>query len=160
MKLLSVLRPECIQIGAKATDKDGVIKEIASIAKRSALLADVDESVLYKSLKDREQIGSTGFGRRIAIPHCALKGLSDFVVGLLIVPRGIDFDALDGEPTKVLAFIVGPSERRNDHIHLLSGISRVINRSDAVDELLSMRKPETARESFLRHVVDKLPTGE
>lgn len=160
MSLLSMLRPECVQVGTSAADKESVLREIASIAKRSDLLAGVDENSLCGALSDREKVGTTGFGNRVAIPHCALDGLGDFVVGLLIAPGGVPFDSLDAKPAKVLAFIVGPREQRKEHIHLLSGISRVLNREDAVDELLAARNPEAARESFLRHVVDQVEGSE
>jgi len=48
-------------------------------------------------LKDREEVGSTGFGNEIAIPHCVIDNISDFVVGVLVIPDGVDYNSIDGK---------------------------------------------------------------
>jgi PTS system nitrogen regulatory IIA component len=59
-------------------------------------------------LQQRERIGTTGFGGGIAIPHCSLDDIEEFVVGLLIVSDGVDFESLDGKKTTTFFFIIGP----------------------------------------------------
>ena len=126
MSLLESLYPECIQIGSKAVDKDGVLWEIAGLAKNNPALAAYSEGELYDALEEREKIGSTGFGEGVAIPHCSLDRLSEFVVGVLIIPGGVEFKSLDGKKTAVFFFIIGPRRERNRHIQLLSSISKLL----------------------------------
>ena len=95
MSLFNVLRPEAIQAGTSATTKEALLHEIAVLAKKSPCLKNLSENDIYEGLSKRESLGSTGFGDGIAIPHCRLDGIDEFVVGIITSPQGIEFDALD-----------------------------------------------------------------
>jgi len=145
MDLAESLKLERIQIGTNATDKFDVLHEIARLAKRSPVLEEYTEDVIYEALDGRERIGSTGFGRRIAIPHCSFDEVDSFVVGVLIAPNGVDFDSLDGEKTRVLFFIIGPQPQRNKHIQILSTVSKLLESDELVDRLIAADTPETVQ---------------
>ena len=132
-----------IQIGTDAQDKFDVLREIARLARRSPVLAEYSEEVIFEALDSRERIGSTGFGRHIAIPHCAFDEIDEFVVGVLTAPQGIEFDTLDGEKTKLFFFIIGPQPERNKHIRILSTVSRVLESNSLVESLIDADSPET-----------------
>jgi PTS system nitrogen regulatory IIA component len=151
MKLLDVLREECVVGNAKPADKTAALQQIAKVAKKSPVLKGVSETEIVKGLEERESLGSTGFGRGIAIPHCRLKSAKDFVVGILTVPSGVEFDALDGEKARLLVFIIAPEEQSNSHIRLLCSISQTLAVPGAVDEILAVAEPHAIVESFLRH---------
>ena len=70
MKLVDVLRKECVVVGAKLNDKAATLREIARVAKLSPIIKDVNEEEILRGLQERESLGSTGFGKGIAIPHC------------------------------------------------------------------------------------------
>lgn len=156
MDLVSTLREECIKVSSDAPDKEAVLDEIASLAKQCPALESVSEEVILAALRQREKLGSTGFQNGIAIPHCLLPDVDEFVVGLIIHAAGVDFQSLDGNPTFVIPFIIGPKEKRNDHIGLLSAISRVLNDQRVVTELKAARSAGALAESFLRHVGGRL----
>ncbi len=145
------LYEECIQYGSDASDKPALLKEIARLAKRSPILSEVSEEVILQGLMNREQLGSTGFGDEIAIPHCALDTIPNFVIGILCVPQGIDFETLDGKKAKLFVFIIAPKEQQNEHIRVLSSISGVLRFPEHVRELLATKDASAIRESFLRH---------
>jgi mannitol/fructose-specific phosphotransferase system IIA component (Ntr-type) len=151
MKLIDVLRQECVVAGVQSRNKKDAIREVVQVAKRSLILKDVDEKEILLGLEKREALGSTGFGRGIAIPHCRLKSVSEFVVGIITVPDGIDFDALDGEKVNLIVFIIAPEIESNAHIRLLSAISQTLLSPGAVKEILAQRTPEGLYESFLRY---------
>jgi PTS system nitrogen regulatory IIA component len=159
MKLLDALRAECTAVGARPANKREALAEVARLAKKCPCLARVQESNILKGLEERESVGTTGFGRGIAIPHCRLEGADDFAVGILTVPDGVPFDALDHKPVKLIVFIIGPARVSNDHIRLLSGISRVLSIPGAVEEMVAASTPEVLRETFLRHVRDEPEAG-
>ncbi len=156
MKLVSALREECIKVGSKSRDKKSLLREIAQCAGKCQLLSQYDEDGIFNALDNREAVGTTGFGKHIAIPHCSLDDVDDFVVGIVIHDRGVDFDALDGEKVNLFVFIIGPKTQRNEHIHLLSKISRVLNSSEAVSELLKEKTAVAIRETFLRFAIDEV----
>ena len=151
MNLAEVLREECIVPGLIPGDKASVLREVAAAAKRSPLLENVSESDILAALEEREALGSTGFGKGIAIPHCRIGGVEDFVVGILTVADGVAFDALDGEAVRIIVFIVGPEGQARQHLRLLSAISHTLMVEGAVDEVLAETTPIGVRDSFVRH---------
>jgi mannitol/fructose-specific phosphotransferase system IIA component (Ntr-type) len=160
MNLMESLRPECIRADSHAAGKQEVLAEIAALAKQSPLLDAVPLETIRTALEEREKIGSTGFGQGIAIPHCGLEELDDFVVGLLLVPRGLDFNALDGQPTKAFFFIVGPKQRRNQHIQILSALSKLLKTPRVVEDFLALGGAEAVRLRFLQLVQVRDTRGE
>ena len=155
MDLVQSFRKECIQIGSAAQDKAGLLREIAALAVRSPVLAGYPPERIFAALQEREKIGSTGFGNGIAIPHCNLKDVEDFVVGVLILPRGIDFDALDKKQTRILFFIIGPEDRRNQHIQILSSISKLLKTPQTIEDLLGAQTPEKVFETVLARLAPR-----
>ncbi len=160
MALKDALKPECIAIGSDAESKDGVLRQIAELAANNASLAVSGRKKLFKLLKDREKLGSTGFGGGVAIPHAFIDDLDEFVVGVLVAPEGVPFDSIDGNPATVLAFIFGPSQRRNEHVRLLSTLSTVLGCEGVVRELCSTGSAEAVRESILRHEEPEIWEGD
>lgn len=159
MGLLDALKEQCVAVGSTAVDKPGLLREIAQLACASPLLRDVNIDTVEQGLAAREELGSTGFTNGIAIPHCTLEGLGGFVVGLVTHPKGLQFDSLDKKPTHIFAFIVGPPSERNEHVRLLSGISRVLNDKATRDELLRATTPAVLHETFLRHAAGEVERG-
>ncbi|MFW5775159.1 MAG: PTS sugar transporter subunit IIA, partial [Chitinivibrionales bacterium] len=151
MSVFDALCEQCIAIDSSADSKESALRLIARLARNNSSLAQVSEETLFKALEAREKIGTTGFGSGIAIPHCALEGIDRFVVGILIDRDGTPFDSLDDKPANILVFIIGPKEQRNEHIHLLSNISRVLKIKSAIKELLSAQSASAVKENFLRH---------
>jgi len=160
MKLSVVLRNECIVADAQFSSKAEALQAVARAAKKSHILDNISEQEILDGLERREALGSTGFGKGIAIPHCRLKSVSDFVVGVITVPTGVDFKALDKEKVKLIVFIVAPEAESNKHIRILSAISQTLLSPGAVDEVLAQKTPEGICESFLRHAVPDISTKE
>lgn len=125
------------------TTKDDLLREIAETAVKSASLKDVNPKDLYKQLKAREAVGSTGFGDEIAIPHCTMNNIDDFVIGALISNEGIDFNALDGKPVKLFVYIIAPSKKRNEHIRILSELAKVLKTPSNVNTLIKQDDVKT-----------------
>ncbi len=151
MRLSDVLRPECIAAGVELADKEAALQEIARSARKCLILEGVSEDAILKGLHDREALGSTGFGEGMAIPHCRLKEAPDFVVGLVTVPSGVDFDASDGQKVRIIVFIVAPLRETTEHLRVLSAISLVLSAPGALKELLAAGTPEALLENFLQH---------
>jgi mannitol/fructose-specific phosphotransferase system IIA component (Ntr-type) len=134
-----------IQVGTSAKDKFDVLHEIAALAKKSPALEEYSEEVIFEALDTRERIGSTGFAHRVAIPHCSFDELDRFVLGVLIAPSGVDFEALDGRKTYIFFFIIGPQPLRNKHVQILSTVSLFLESKNFVDRLLKAADASTVR---------------
>jgi PTS system nitrogen regulatory IIA component len=158
MKLIDVLRKECVAVNAQINDKAEALLEVVQTAKKSPILQNVSNDEILTGLQERESLGSTGFGKGIAIPHCRLKSVSNFIVGLITIPSGVDFEALDGEKVTLIIFIIAPAREINKHLKLLSAISQTLLIPGAVEEIMAEGSPEGVYESFLRHTHAEIDT--
>jgi len=158
MKLIDVLRKECVVAGARFTGKVEALREIVQVAKKNPILKNVSDEKILAGLQERESLGSTGFGKGIAIPHCRLQSVTDFVVGIITVQSGVDFEALDDEKVNLIIFIIAPEAKSNEHLKLLSAISQTLLIPGAVKEILAESSSEAVYESFLRHTHAEIDT--
>ncbi|MHC4552300.1 MAG: PTS sugar transporter subunit IIA [Planctomycetota bacterium] len=149
MKLNELLRGECIRVHSTADDKALVLCEIADLARQCEILKDVSEDAILEALQDRETLGATGFGNGVAIPHCRMKDVDDFVVGMMTVPQGVDFESDDRQTVRLVVFIIAPRHQDNTHIRLLSAISQALQDDLAVQKMIDAPDPESLRELFL-----------
>jgi PTS system nitrogen regulatory IIA component len=161
MDLFDCFLEECVNIDSTAKDKDSILRDIAETAKKSSRLENFSSDDIYEALKQREEVGSTGFEDGVAIPHCRLEGLDSFVVGLVLVPGGLDFGSYDKKPSELFFFILGPEDQamRNQHIRLLSAISRTLAIRGVKEELKEAKSSEELRELFLRWISDKMESS-
>lgn len=149
MKLNELLRSECVKANSFADDKALVLCEIAALAKESDLLKNVTEEQILEGLQERETLGTTAFGEGIAIPHCRLRDVKDFVVGILSVPKGVEFESQDGKKVQLIVFIIAPRNESNTHIRLLSAISRALQNTAAVGKMIKTQKDSSLHDAFL-----------
>lgn len=160
MNLTSVVRTECIGVGLEISGKEESLREIARLAKMSPAMDVLTEDQIFEGLQAREELGSTGFGDGIAIPHCRLPGVDEFVVGMMTIPNGCDFDSLDEQDVQLIVFIVAPESESKEHVRVLSGISQVLSIPGVIAEMVKEPTAEAVFESFLRHVKDEVDTHE
>ena len=136
-----MLKEPYIDTALKVSSRDEVFQAIADMAKKSSLLRRYSGEDIVKALRAREELGSTGFGGGIAIPHCSFPDIEDFVVGFCGIPDGVDYNSVDGEPVYVLFFIIGPEPERNRHIQVLSTVSKILADPKNIDALRKAANP-------------------
>lgn len=150
MEFEKILNASCISVSRHFSDKKAVLKSIAELAKNSPVLENVSQEKIYQSLLEREELSSTGFGKGIAIPHCALE-IEDFVFGVLTIEDGVEFEAIDEKPVNIVLFMLAPKTKRNLHIRYLSALSNMLNNELNRKKILSATSPEAVKGIFLRH---------
>src|SRR5207237_5902529 len=99
MKILDILAPEAIIPALRATKQNDTLQEIATMLATSH--PEIDRARLVQVLQDREALGSTAIGEGIAIPHGKLPGVANVIAAFGRSEQGIDFDSLDGKPTRL-----------------------------------------------------------
>lgn len=163
MKLNELLRSECIRIRSNADDKALVLCEIADLAKQCRALKNVSEDAILEALQDRETLGATAFGNGVAIPHCRMRDIEDFVVGIMTLPHGVDFESEDRVPVRLVVFLIAPRHQDNAHIRLLSAISQALQDSAAVEEMIQAKDADSLRHRFLteagQDISEQLPVA-
>jgi len=143
MRLTELLSEERVAIrhhdGTHALDKPATLKILAEILARGA---HVDVAAVERVLTDREQLQSTGIGEGVAIPHGALPQLETQFAGLLIVPEGVDFAAIDGQPVNILFAVITPKRATGEHLKTLARVSRVLRNKAFRERLIAVPDPK------------------
>ena len=139
MKFSDFVAVDAIRSNVQATSKEGVIREMASaLVEAGKITRDQLESIVRAIMK-REDLGSTGIGRGVAVPHTKHPSVNRLVGTVAVSPQGINFDSLDGEPVHLFFLLVSPPDRPGDHLRALENISRQL-RDDAFCRLLKAAK--------------------
>jgi len=134
MRILDTLKEEVIIAELNASDKKGVVEEIAApMAKASG----VDQQEMVRVLLERERLGSTGIGGGIAIPHGKLKSLDSLLVGFGRSLKGVDFEAIDGKPAHLFFLLIAPEDSTGTHLRMLARISRLLKDSTFKQQLMT-----------------------
>lgn len=127
---------------AVAPVKEAVIREMVTALRDANYLraADVDEIV--KAVLRREQLGTTGIGRNIAIPHSRHPAVDRLIGTLALSREGLPFDSLDGEPVYVFVLLVSPQDRPGDHLRALEAVVRTMRNDEFVRQLRACQTRE------------------
>jgi mannitol/fructose-specific phosphotransferase system IIA component (Ntr-type) len=122
-----------------AQDKEGAIREmVQALCKAGEVASDEFESIVKAILK-REDLGSTGIGRGVAVPHTKHPSVDHLVGSVAVSPQGVDFASLDGEVVHLFFLLVSPPDRPGDHLRALENISRQL-RNDTFCRFLKQAK--------------------
>lgn len=150
MTLIKILDSKLCSSNFSAKTKNDALKKMAEIAAKSEKV-DLDASVIYEKLAERENSGSTGFGDGIAIPHARISGMDKFVFFILASRRGVEFESVDKKKVNLFFIVLGPEKEVSAHLQFLARISRVVNGTRAKREILAANSGEAIFESFIRN---------
>jgi PTS system nitrogen regulatory IIA component len=143
MRLTELLSEERVAIrhhdGTHPLDKPATLKILAEMLAKGA---QADVAAVERVLTDREQLQSTGIGEGVAIPHGALPQLETQFAGLLIVPEGVDFAAIDGLPVNILFAVITPKRATGEHLKTLARVSRVLRNKAFRERLIAVSSPK------------------
>jgi fructose-specific phosphotransferase system IIA component len=124
MKFADFVSAEAIRSDIQANTKEGVVREMASALLEAGKVTAGELDSIVKAIMKREELGSTGIGRGVAVPHTKHPSV-DRLVGTVAVSRqGVDFESLDGEKVQLFFLLVSPPDRPGDHLRALENISR------------------------------------
>ncbi len=139
MKFDDFICREAILAQLKALDKEGAIREmVGALREAGKVPADEYESIVEAILK-REELGTTGIGRGVAVPHTKHPSAEGLTGSIAISPQGVDFNSLDGESVNVFFLLVSPPDQPGDHLRALENISRQL-RDDTFCRFLKQAK--------------------
>ena len=124
MKLLDFVVREAVIVDLQATGKEEAIREMVGSLHRAGRLAENDLESVIRAILGREELGSTGIGQGVAVPHTRHPTLQRLIGTVALSRRGVDFAALDGEPVDIFFLLVSPQNQPGDHLRALENISR------------------------------------
>ena len=145
MKILEYLVPERIKVNLEGKTKEEIIKEMAQLFVKSEVLNSEDLEEFVKEINEREKLTPTGMQDGIAIPHARTPLVKELSLALGISREGVDFESMDGEPSKLIFMIAAPEKTKKEHLDLLAEISKLTYEEELIEQ---MENVETIEEIF------------
>jgi PTS system nitrogen regulatory IIA component len=133
-RLAAILPPGNVLVGVDASSKKRVFEYAGMLFENQHSIA---RALVTDNLFARERLGSTGLGHGVAIPHGRIKGLKTPLAAVIRVDQPIAFDAPDGEPVKLLIFLLVPEAATQRHLEILSEIAELLSDKDLRERLKS-----------------------
>jgi mannitol/fructose-specific phosphotransferase system IIA component (Ntr-type) len=152
MPLSEFTRSELIFPDLGGHDRESILR---FFAERLAEAADLDVEPVHRGLVEREELGSTGIGGGVAIPHARVGHLKRALMAVGLAPAGIEFGAIDGKPVRVFFVIISPQEDPQQNLRSLAAVSRWVKEEGNVEALLAMPSPAAMVEALASETVGR-----
>jgi mannitol/fructose-specific phosphotransferase system IIA component (Ntr-type) len=154
MKLADFVVRDAVIVDLKATAKEEAIREIVGALRDAGAVGEGDTESIIRAILNREELGSTGIGQGVAVPHTRHPKVDRLVGTVALSRRGVDFAALDGEPVDILFLLVSPPNQPGDHLRALENISRHLKQ----DRFVSFLRQATTRKE-VEDLIDEADQG-
>lgn len=148
MKLSQLLTGGSVILPLAAADKWQAIQIMAQGMVAMGALSENELPAVEAALVAREESMTTGMEDGIAIPHAAVDNLTEVIAVLGIAPEGVPFEALDGQPARILVCLVIPRSQKLQHIRTLAAIAKLLSQASVRERLLGCDAPEQVLEAI------------
>lgn len=148
MRITDLLDKKSIQLNGSASGKEDVLNQMVALMSKGGKLNDVEK--YRKGVFAREEESTTGIGEGIAIPHCKSDAVKKPGLAAMLVPDGVDYDSLDGEPANLIFLIAAPDTEDNVHLDVLSKLSVLLMDGDFTSKLRAAKSVD----EFIRVIDD------
>lgn len=157
MKLSDFFVPEAVIPELKATDRNGVIRELTASLAAAVGMDDAQAAAISKAVIARENQGSTGFGKGVAVPHVKHPAVKRIMATLGRSSTGVDFAALDRAPVYIVVLLLSPPDNPDQHLASMENIFRHLQRDNFRRFLRQASTKEEINENIRE--ADELPGG-
>ena len=144
MRITDLLKSDSIVLGASPADKAAAINQLADLMEAGGNLSDKEQ--YKKDVFAREASGTTGLGDGIATPHAKSAGVKAAGLAAMTVPAGMDFESMDGLPSRLFFMIAAPDSANDDHLAILSKLATMIMDPDFKEALIAAK----SKDEFLK----------
>ncbi|MCS7166954.1 MAG: PTS sugar transporter subunit IIA [Gemmatales bacterium] len=124
MRISEFVVKEALIPNLMQTTKEGVIREMVEALKRTGHIKASQVESIVKALLKREQLGSTGIGHGVAIPHTKHEGVDRLIGTVAVSHQGVDFQSIDNEPVYIFVLLISPIDRTGEHLRALENVTR------------------------------------
>lgn len=145
-RIVEFLQEEFVMVPLRADDKWDAIRQLCGFLIRTHGIADVTEDELVQTVEEREYTFSTAIGMGVALPHARLPAGPEIMGVMGICPDGIDFDAMDGQPVRLVVLIATPEDHVELHLDVMAAIARIVSHGEIRARLFGARTPAQAIE--------------
>ena len=146
MDIRAFLSQGGVVLDVRASDKVQLLKDLSA---RAALEVALDPDVISAEILKREELGSTGLGSGVAIPHARIPGLSKPYGVLARLKRALDFAAIDGEPVDLVFLLLLPGSSGGEQLNALAAVARQLRKPTTAATLRKARDGSEAYEAMV-----------
>lgn len=146
IRISEFLDKNSISLDLKATTKKEVIEELVDLLVQANRIPNSSKEEVKRALMEREELGTTGIGKGVAIPHARTRTISRIVAAFGRSKNGVDFEAVDGNPVNLFFLIVSPEDAAGHHTNALARISRLLRDEFFRKALMNATSPEEVME--------------
>ena len=135
MQITDLLKPQSVLLNADPVTKADAIYTLGELMEKGGNL--IDKAEYLAAVFAREESGSTGLGDGIATPHAKSAGVKEAGLAAMVVPHGVDFEALDGQPSRLFFMIAAPEGAADTHVEVLSQLAMMVIDPDFKEALIA-----------------------
>lgn len=146
MAIIDLIAPEVIKAGLESKDKPGVLRELLQILVDAGKVT--ESEAILEALFKRESLQSTGLEAGIAVPHAKTTAVDSLTLAIGTAPGGIDFDAIDHQPSKLFFLMLAPPDKSGPHIEALAEIARMSKSTAFCTAIINAKSPDEVIELF------------
>jgi mannitol/fructose-specific phosphotransferase system IIA component (Ntr-type) len=139
-KISSLLSVDRINLALQATTKTESLREVASLMKDMNCIKDFE--AFFRDVLERERVSNTALGHDVALPHARTDQCSEIIIAVGRSPTGIDFEAKDGQPVRLVFLIGTPKSMVTEYLRLVGNLARLLRQNDLRENLLEADSPE------------------
>jgi PTS system nitrogen regulatory IIA component len=148
MNIKDFLSAADVAVDVRAADKAGLLKELAA---RAAAAVNLPPGLVMGEIEKRDELGSTGIGHGVAIPHARLREIKKPLALLARLKSPIEFDAVDGEPVDIVVLLLLPASSQLDQLNALAAVARKLREADVLHRMRSA----TSKTELFRAVAEE-----
>jgi fructose-specific phosphotransferase system IIA component len=138
-KIAGLLKPETINLNVQARQKSAALREVASLLAQNQSVTNFD--AFYQEIIDRERVSNTALGHDVAIPHARTEQCSEILVAVGRSAEGIDFEAKDGQPVRLVFLIGTPKQMVTEYLRVVGNLARLLRQDQVRQQLLEAPDP-------------------
>ncbi|MBK7582149.1 MAG: PTS sugar transporter subunit IIA [Myxococcales bacterium] len=140
-----------VDVSGSVSDKKSALHRLAEYI---APVVGADNEALEEALAERERLQSTGIGDGVAIPHTSVESAPGQAAALILCPRGVPFDSIDGGDVSIIFGVVGPKRAAGEHLRALARISRLLRDSEVRRRLITADDSDAVFQLISEHDID------
>ncbi|HDS03471.1 MAG TPA: PTS sugar transporter subunit IIA [Firmicutes bacterium] len=148
ISIKDLIVPELIFIKDRVEGKNAAFEYLS---RRIAGYRKKDAAILLQAVREREKKLSTGIGLGIAVPHGRIPQWGKTTLSVLLLKEPLEYEALDGEPVRLILLFISDKDKPCEHINVLSRISYILSESDCLERILKSTSPEGLYKSFVEY---------
>ena len=145
VKISKYLNENLVQF-LKVSERDEVIHHLVDLLNKQGKL--FDAQAFYEAIIERERIVSTGIGMSVAIPHAKMAGYEDFFIAIGILDKGVNWNALDGSPVRLIFMIGGPDDKQTEYLQILSSLTSSLKDDERRKKMLTVNSANAIIQLF------------